>query len=58
MFEANDVLPEDASESDAPLLTQCSARESGGHLCEAVLTDPDQPHEHWISDETIRSHCA
>lgn len=57
MIFPNATLPEAASEADTPLLTQCAARESGGHLCEVMLTEPDQPHLHWISDETIRDNC-
>ena len=38
---------------DQPLLTQCTARESGAYQCEAWLTAPDEPHAHFITDKTI-----
>jgi hypothetical protein len=58
MFFPVDTLPEGASDQDVPLLTQCTDTESGGHLCEVMLTNPKQPHSHWISDETIRRHTG
>ncbi len=42
--------------SDTPMLTQCTARESGGVQCEALLVTPDETHAHWISDATIERH--
>lgn len=37
-----------------PLLSQCTERESGGTRCEAWLIQPDEPHHHFITEETVR----
>lgn len=40
--------------TDEPMLTQCTAHESGGVRCEVLLTTPDEPHRHWVSNATIQ----
>lgn len=35
------------------MLFQCQERESGGVQCEALVTYQGEPHNHWISQETI-----
>lgn len=36
------------------LFVRCTATESGGYRCEAMLAAPDEDHKHFISDKTIQ----
>lgn len=38
---------------DVPFLTQCPKRESGLRQCDAWLTYPGEPHNHFITRKTI-----
>lgn len=43
--------------NEDPLLTQCTETESGGVRCEAWLTSPDEPHNHFITRITQLRRC-